>query len=83
MAGKSTALADRFDMEIERAVATLEGLSDADWHKVTAAEGWPVGLTAHHFAGALENHANPCRVACGATVKSYSSARSLPSSMPG
>lgn len=54
MAGKSTALAHRFDMEIERAVATLEGLSDADWHKVTAAEGWPVGVTAHHFAGALE-----------------------------
>jgi hypothetical protein len=54
MAGKSAALADRFDMEIERAVATLEGLSDADWHKVTAAEGWPVGVTARHFAGALE-----------------------------
>jgi hypothetical protein len=54
MAGKSAALADRFDMEIERTVATLEQLSDADWHKVTAAEGWPVGVTAHHFASALE-----------------------------
>jgi hypothetical protein len=54
MAGKSAALADRFDMEIDRALATLEGLSDADWHKVTAAEGWPVGVTAHHFASVLE-----------------------------
>jgi hypothetical protein len=48
MAGKSTALADRFDMEIERAVATREGLSDTDWHKVTAAEGWPEGVTAYN-----------------------------------
>ena len=54
MAEKSAALADRFDMEIGRAVATLEGLGDADWHKVTAADSWPVGVTAHHFAGALE-----------------------------
>src|SRR5262245_14707584 len=54
MAGKSARFADRFNMEIERAVATLEELSDADWHKVTAAEGWPVGVTAHHFASALQ-----------------------------
>jgi Mycothiol maleylpyruvate isomerase N-terminal domain len=54
MAGRSATLADRFDMEIQRAVVTLEQLSDADWHEVTAAEGWRVGVTAHHFAGALE-----------------------------
>jgi DinB superfamily len=54
MAEKSAALADRFDLEIRRALATLEGLSDADWHKVTAAESWPVGVTVHHFANALE-----------------------------
>lgn len=54
MATKSAALADRFDAEIEKAVATLERLSDADWRKVTAAEGWTVGVTAHHYAGALE-----------------------------
>ena len=29
-------------------------LSEADWQKVTAAEKWPVGVTAHHVAGAHE-----------------------------
>lgn len=28
----------------------VQGCSDADWHKVTAAEGWPVGVTARHIA---------------------------------
>jgi hypothetical protein len=54
MATKGMVLADRFDAEIDKAVATLEGLSDADWQRVTAAEGWTVGVTAHHYAGALE-----------------------------
>jgi hypothetical protein len=54
MATKSTVLADRFDAEIDKALATVEGLSDADWRKVTAAEGWTVGVTAHHYANALE-----------------------------
>ena len=54
MSTKSAALADRFDAEIDKAVVMLEGLTDADWRKVTAAEGWTVGVTAHHYAGALE-----------------------------
>ena len=29
-------------------------LGDTDWKKVTAAEKWTVGVTAHHLAGALE-----------------------------
>ena len=28
----------------------LEKLSDADWKKVTQAEKWSVGVTAHHVA---------------------------------
>jgi len=32
----------------------LEGLSDADWKKVTAAEKWSVGVTAHHVAASHE-----------------------------
>jgi len=36
------------------AVATLEKLNDTDWKKVTAAEKWTVGVTAHHLARALE-----------------------------
>jgi hypothetical protein len=29
-------------------------LSDADWKKVTSAEKWSVGVTAHHVAGGHE-----------------------------
>ena len=50
----SEALARRFEVKAQDALATLERLGDADWRKVTAAEKWPVGVTAHHLAGALE-----------------------------
>ncbi len=51
---RSEALARRFEMKAQDALATLERLSDTDWKKVTAAEKWSVGVTAHHLAGALE-----------------------------
>ncbi len=35
-------------------MATLEKLGDTDCKKVTAAEKWTVGVTAHHLAGAPE-----------------------------
>jgi uncharacterized damage-inducible protein DinB len=39
---------------VERANDTLvtivERLSDAQWHAITVAEGWPIGVTAHHVA---------------------------------
>jgi hypothetical protein len=54
MASKSEALARQLETEVERAIATLEPLSEAEWAKVTEAERWPVGVTAHHFASALE-----------------------------
>ncbi len=50
----SEALARRFEVKAQDALATLERLSDTDWRKVTAAEKWSVGVTAHHLAGALE-----------------------------
>ena len=53
MSTKSAVLAKRFESEIGEAITMLEQLSEADWHKVTAAEGWTVGATAHHYAGAL------------------------------
>lgn len=53
MSTKSAGLAKRFETEIGGAIALLEQLSEADWHKVTAAEGWTVAATAHHYAGAL------------------------------
>jgi hypothetical protein len=37
---------------------TLGQLTDADWKKVTTAEKWSVGVTAHHVAGAHESIAS-------------------------
>jgi len=54
MGAKSEALAKQFEAKAREAMATLEGLSEADWKKVTAGEGWSVGVTAHHLGGALE-----------------------------
>lgn len=50
----SEALAGRFEARAREAAAMLETLSETDWTKVTAAEGWPVGVTAHHLASAFE-----------------------------
>ena len=54
MGAKSEALAKQFEAKVEEATGVLEKLSDADWKKVTAAEKWPVGVTAHHVAGSHE-----------------------------
>jgi len=53
-AGRSEALAKQFETKAEEAIATLQRLGDADWKKVTQAEKWSVGVTAHHMAGVLE-----------------------------
>jgi len=54
MRTKSETLAKQFEAKSRDALATLEKLSEADWKKVTEAEKWSVGVTAHHLAGALE-----------------------------
>jgi hypothetical protein len=54
MGAKTEALARQFEGKARDAVATLEKLGDADWKKVTAAERWTVGVTAHHLARGLE-----------------------------
>jgi DinB superfamily len=54
MGARSDALAEQFEAKAQEAAAVLENLSDADWKKVTEAEKWPVGVTAHHLASALE-----------------------------
>ena len=54
MGAKTEALARQFEEKARAAVATLEKLGDAEWKRVTAAEKWTVGVTAHHLAGALE-----------------------------
>ena len=47
-------LAKQFEAKVDEMTAAIEKLSDADWKKVTAAEKWSVGVTAHHVAGAHE-----------------------------
>jgi Mycothiol maleylpyruvate isomerase N-terminal domain len=54
MGAKTEALARQLEEKARDAVATLEKLGTADWEKVTAAEKWTVGVTAHHLAGSLE-----------------------------
>jgi len=53
MGAKTDTLARQFEGKAREAVATLEKLGEADWKKVTAAEKWTVGVTAHHLAGGL------------------------------
>src|SRR5438128_8905888 len=53
-AGRSEALAKQFEAKAEEAIATLQRLGEADWKKMTQAETWSVGVTAHHMAGVLE-----------------------------
>jgi hypothetical protein len=53
MGAKTEALAKQFEGKARDAAGTLQKLGDADWKKVTAAEKWTVGVTAHHLAGGL------------------------------
>src|SRR5919204_4521433 len=50
MSAKAEALAKQFEAKVQEATAVLDKLSDAEWKKVTAAEKWSVGVTAHHVA---------------------------------
>jgi Mycothiol maleylpyruvate isomerase N-terminal domain len=54
MGAKTEALAKQVEAKGGEAGAVLEKLTDADWKKVTVAEKWTVGVTAHHLAGGLE-----------------------------
>jgi hypothetical protein len=61
MGAKSEELAKQFEAKSRDALATLEKLSEADWKKVTEAEKWSVGVTAHHLASVLEAVSNMIR----------------------
>jgi hypothetical protein len=54
MGARADMLAKQFETKASELSGTIEKLSDADWKKVTAAEKWPVGVTAHHVAGSHE-----------------------------
>ena len=54
MGAKAEALARQFEAKAQEAAHLLEKLSDTDWKKVTEAEKWSVGVTAHHLAASYE-----------------------------
>ena len=54
MGARSDMLAKQFEEKAGELTDTIQTMSDADWKKVTTAEKWPVGVTAHHVAGAHE-----------------------------
>jgi len=72
MGAKSEALAKEFEAKAREATAVLEKLTDADWKKVTEAEKWTVGVTAHHVAGSHEPIANIIKtVAAGQSIPNF------------
>jgi hypothetical protein len=54
MGARADMLAKQFEERANELTDTVQKMSDADWKKITAAEKWPVGVTAHHVAGSHE-----------------------------
>ena len=70
MSARAESLAKQFEGRAAEMTAAIEKLTDADWKKVTSAEKWSVGVTAHHVAGAHDPIAN--------IVKTIAAGESLP-----
>ena len=72
MGARAESLAKQYEAKAAEMTATINKLSDADWQKVTAAEKWPVGVTAHHVAGAHEPIAGIAKtVASGQSMPNF------------
>ncbi|HEU5431535.1 MAG TPA: DinB family protein [Thermomicrobiales bacterium] len=50
MSQRATDLAVRFKALNDEIIATVNACDDAAWNRVSAAEGWPVRVVAHHIA---------------------------------
>ena len=70
MGAKVEGFVKQYESKVQETTAAIEKLSDADWKKVTAAEKWPVGVTAHHVASGHEPIAN--------IVKTLAAGQSVP-----
>ena len=72
MGARAESLAKQFEAKAAEVTALIGKLSDADWKKVTAAEKWSVGVTAHHMAGAHEPIAGILQtVAAGESIPNF------------
>jgi len=75
MGARSDALAKQYEAKASEFTTVIEKLSDAFFKKVTTAEKWPVGVTAHHVAGAHEPIAGIVQtVASGKAMPSFTMA---------
>lgn len=70
MSAQAESLAKQFEGRAAEMTTAIERLTDTDWKKVTAAEKWSVGVTAHHVAVSHE-------VIAG-IVKAVATGQSLP-----
>ena len=70
MSARAESLATQFEARVTAMTETIEKLTDADWKKVTSAEKWSVGVTAHHVAGAHEG--------IGGIIKAVAAGQSMP-----
>ena len=70
MGAKGEALAKQFEAKVQEATGVMQKISDADWKKITAAEKWSVGVTAHHVARGHE--------AIAGILKTVASGQSIP-----
>ena len=76
MGARADMLAKQFESKASELTSTIEKLSDVDWKKVTAAEKWPVGVTAHHVAGLHEPISGMAKtVASGQTLPPFAMAQ--------
>jgi DinB superfamily len=72
MGARADMLAKQFEAKADELTDTIEALSEADWKKVTTAEKWSVGVTAHHVAGSHEPIAGMLKaVASGQTLPPF------------
>ncbi len=72
MGARAETLAKQFEAKAAEMTKTLGQLTDADWKKVTSAEKWPVGVTAHHVAGGHEQIAGIVKtVAAGQSIQGF------------
>ena len=63
MAQRAAALADRFEGMNQQMMQTVEGCSEPQWRTITAREGWPVRVVAHHVAAGHKTIAELIRLA--------------------
>jgi hypothetical protein len=72
MGTRAETLAKQYEAKAHEATAVLEKLSAGDWAKVTAAEKWSVGVTAHHVAQSHEPIAGIVKtVAAGQSIPNF------------